>query len=72
MSYPKEQIEFLQAVQDMRQAQQDYYRQPDKHRLQTAKIKERKVDQLLLPYIKADVISTKQPTPTTQQQNLFV
>lgn len=71
MDYPKEQIEFLQAVQDMRQAQKDYYHQPDKRRLAIAKDKERKVDALLLPYIQAGVIKANKIT-NNQQQNLFV
>lgn len=68
--YPKHQVEILQAVQDMRDAQDDYFKQPNDYRLRVAKAKEQKVDQLLLPWLKANVIKKKQPQKTNQQ-NLF-
>lgn len=68
--YPKYQVELLQAVQDMRDAQREYYAQPNDYRLRVAKAKEQKVDQFLAPYLKENVIKKKQPQKTNQQ-NLF-
>lgn len=68
--YPQHQIDFVQAVHEMREAQDDYFKQPNNYRLRVAKMKEQKVDQLLAPYRKEGVIKTKQ-TKITNQQNLF-
>jgi hypothetical protein len=70
MEYPKEQIDFLQAVQDMRDAQDGYFKQPCDFRLRLAKAKEHKVDQLLKPYKDAGVIRPAQ-NPQTNQRDLF-
>ena len=51
MQYPKQQIEFLQAVQDMRDAQREYFRQPGEYKLKVSKVREQKVDALLKPYL---------------------
>jgi len=70
--FPKEQTDLLQAVYDMRKAQQDYFNQPTKYRLQVAKVREQKVDVMLQPYVKAGAIKpTAPPSNTTPQKDLF-
>lgn len=68
--YPKEQIEFLQAVLDMREAQKQYFNQPGQYRLKVALSKEQKVDRLLQPYLQAGVINEK-PRITDNSKPLF-
>ncbi len=70
--FPKEQTDLLQAVYEMRQAQQKYFEGPNKFRLQVAKAREQKVDVMLMPYIKAGAIkvlvkASQQP----EQKELF-
>lgn len=71
MSYPKEQIQFLQAVQDMRDAQRDYFQQPNDYRLKISIRKEQHVDSLLKPFILEGVIKEKDRKPVTNTPNLF-
>jgi len=70
MSYPKEQIEILQAALDMREAQRDYFKQPNDYRLRVSKAKEQKFDNLLQPYINAAVIKP-QPKAVDNTPTLF-
>lgn len=67
MSYPKEQVDTMQAVYDMREAQREYFKQPDKYRLQVAKLKEQRVDMLLGPYLSAGVVKPKEKVNDIQQ-----
>jgi hypothetical protein len=46
----------------MMEAQQDYFKQQNQHRLKIAKIKEQKVNQLLQPYIKQGIIKPRKTT----------
>lgn len=71
MSYPKEQIEFLQAVQDMRDAQRDYFEQPGNYRLKISISKEQKVDNLLRPFLDASVIKKKSRIDSQNTPTLF-
>ncbi len=71
MNFPKEQIDFLQSVQDMRQAQRDYYSQPSDYRLKLAKVKEAAVDRLLMPYINNGVVKIKQAESQNKLPSLF-
>lgn len=69
-SYPKEQLEFLQAVLDMRDAQRRYFDQPNDYRLKVSIRREQKVDALLQPFIQEGAI--KQPEqPNTGQLRLM-
>ena len=70
MTYPLEQIEFLQAVNNMREAQRDYFAQPGQYRLKISLAAEGKVDNLLKPYIDAGIIKTK-AKPLDNQATLF-
>lgn len=70
MNYPKEQIQFLQSVLEMREAQKDYFSQPSNYRLTIAKQREQKLDALLQPYIKAGVIKSTEKH-TISQTTLF-
>jgi hypothetical protein len=69
-NYPKEQVEFLQAVLEMREAQRDYFNQKDDYRLKLSIRKEQKVDSLLQPYINAGVIKPK-PKAVDNTPTLF-
>ena len=71
--FPKEQIEFMQAIYDMRMAQHQYFRQPDKYRLKVAKAKEAKVDKYLEYFIVNKLIDTFKVSdkPNEIQPNLF-
>ncbi len=66
--YPKEQTDFLQAVWDMREAQNQYFSQRTNYRLGIAKHHEFKVDQLLAKWKKAGAIKDKS---TVTQQTLL-
>lgn len=66
--YPKEQTDFLQAVWDMREAQNQYFAQQSNYRLRTAKHLEFKVDQLLAKWKAAGAIKDKS---TVTQQTLL-
>lgn len=71
--FPKEQIELMQAIYDMRMAQNDYFRQPDKYRLKVAKAKEAKVDSYVNYFVVnklIDIRSNAQKVMDTQP-NLF-
>ena len=69
--FPKEQIDLLQAVYDMRLAQCAFFRQKNDTRLKVAKIKEQRVDALLAAYVAAGAI--KPPTTTiVQTPQLFI
>jgi hypothetical protein len=70
MEYPKFQIDLLQAVQDMRDAQRSYFNQPCDFRLKLAKVKEQKVDQLLKPYENEGLIRSATKT-ITNTKSLF-
>jgi hypothetical protein len=59
MNFPKEQVELLQAVQDMREAQRDYFNQKDDYRLRIALRKEQVVDSLLQTYINAGAVKPR-------------
>ena len=71
--FPKEQIEFMQAIYDMRMAQHQYFRQPDKYRLKVAKAKEAKVDKYLEYFIVNKLIDTFKVTEQVKdtQTSLF-
>ena len=71
--FPKEQIEFMQAIYDMRWAQHQYFRQPDKYRLKVAKAKEAKVDKYLEYFIVNKLIDTHKVTEQVKevQTSLF-
>lgn len=71
MSYPKEQIEFLQAVQNMRDAQRDYFQQSNEYRHKLRILREQHVDSLLKPFLLEGVIKAKDRTPTPKTPNLF-
>lgn len=68
--YPREQIEFLQAVLDMREAQRQYFKQPTDYRLKVSLKKEQRVDALLQPFINERVIK-KPDEPNTGQLKLM-
>ena len=57
--FPKEQIEFMQAIYDMRMAQHQYFKQPGSYRLKVAKAKEAKVDKYLECFIVNKLIDTQ-------------
>jgi hypothetical protein len=67
MEYPKEQIDFLQAVFEMREAQRGYFAQRAEKRLKLAKIKEQRVDALLKKYINAGLINTTSVSVDTSE-----
>lgn len=67
--YPAEQVTFLQAVWDMRQAQRNYFAQPGEYRKKIAITKEQRVDALLKPYITAGLVNTT--TPASNQTIMF-
>ena len=71
--FPKEQIEFMQAIYDMRMAQRQYFWQPDKYRLKVAKVKEAKVDKALEYFIVNKLIDTHivNEKPKETQPSLF-
>jgi len=71
MSYPKEQIDFLQAVQNMRDAQRDYFQQPNDYRLKLSIRREQHVDSLLKPFLVEGVIKEKDRSPAPKTPNLF-
>jgi len=60
--YPKDQIEFLQAVLEMRDAQDRYFKNRNNVCLRMAKARETKVDNLLTPFVKAGVIQRRNTT----------
>jgi len=66
---PPEQLAFVQAIFEMREAQRAYYMQTTSNRLKVAKLKEAKVDALLQPYLKQGYIKPQVATPTIP--NLF-
>lgn len=68
--YPKEQVDFLQAVLDMREAQRQYFKQPTDYRLKVSLKKEQRVDALLQPFINERVIK-KPEEPNTGQLTLI-
>ncbi len=57
--YPQQQLELLQAIYDMRQAQKDFFSQQNEHRKRIAIMREVKLDSLLQPYIKHGLIKTR-------------
>ena len=57
--YPKEQLEFVQAVYEMRQAQDRYFQNRNNAALRVAKAKEQRVDNLLRPYVSAGIVRLK-------------
>lgn len=57
--YPKEQTELLQAIYDMRQAQKDFFSQPNEHRKRIAIMREIKLDSMLKPYIQYGLIKER-------------
>ena len=71
MSYPKEQVEFLQACYEMRVAQNRYFRHKNDQNLRIAKRKEAAFDKLLEPYITAGVITAKEPIKRNPSPTLF-
>jgi hypothetical protein len=66
---PPEQLAFVQAIFEMREAQRAYYMQTTSNRLKVAKLKEAKVDALLEPYLKQGYIKPQATPPTIP--NLF-
>jgi len=71
--FPKEQIELMQAIYDMRFAQHEYFRQPTSYRLKVAKAKEAKVDKQLEYFIVNKLIDTHTVAekPKDTQTSLF-
>lgn len=69
-TYPKWFIQFAQDVLDMRDAQADYFKQPDAYRLRISKVKERTADAWLERMTKAGVIKHK-AKPVDNQPSLF-
>ena len=70
VKYPKWFIEFAQDMLDMRDAQREYFKQKNNHRLTKAKIKESRADQWIERMVKADLIKSK-PKETNNLPNLF-
>lgn len=58
--YPAAQVQFLQATQDVLDAQQDYDQQPNQHRLRVLAVKQARLKGLIRPYIAAGVVQPKQ------------
>ena len=71
--FPKEQIELVQDIYDMRWAQHEYFRQPTSYRLKVAKAKEAKVDKYLEYFICKNLIDTRGTLekPKDTQASLF-
>ena len=71
--FPKEQIELMQAIYDMRMAQNAYFRTPTNVLLRTAKLKEAKVDKYLEFFVINRLIDTHRTSdkPKDLQANLF-
>jgi len=70
-NYHPEQVQLLQAVYDMRQAQKAYFNERSNYKLKEAKLKESRVDALLVPWIKAGIVKDKKSI-NIQQGGLFV
>lgn len=60
---------FLQATYDMREAQKQYFSQPDNYRRKIAIGKETRVDEYLKKALASGVINTSKKS--TEQSNLF-
>ena len=71
--FPKEQIELMQAIYDMRMAQNSYFRTPTKVLLSTAKAKETKVDKYIEYFVVNRLIDTHKVTEQAKevQASLF-
>lgn len=71
--FPKEQIELMQAIYDMRMAQNDYFKQPNQYRLKIAKLKEAKVDGYVDYFVVNKLIDTRSTTQRVMeiQTDLF-
>jgi hypothetical protein len=61
-----EQQQTMQAVYDMRQAQKDYFHQPNKYRLGISKNAEAKVDAILQQYVNAGMVKSKEKVQDNQ------
>ena len=71
--FPKEQIELMQSIYDMRMAQNAYFRTPTNVLLRIAKLKEKKVDKYLEYFVINRLIDTHRATdkPHEIQPDLF-
>ena len=58
-TYPNEQVQFVQTVSDMMDAQRDFFTQPSDYRKKIAMAWEAKVRALLEPYKKAGIVQPR-------------
>lgn len=68
--HPRWFLEMAQDMLDMRDAQREYFEQPNNYRLSVAKAKEKKVDNWMDRMRKAGLINHK-AKPVQQQKQLF-
>ena len=68
--YPQWFLDMAQDLLDMRDAQREYFGQPNEYRLKLSKARETKVDNGLEHFVREGIIAHK-PKPKDLQQNLF-
>ena len=68
--YPPWFIEMMQDMLDMRDAQKEYFKQPNDYKLRVSKSKEQKVDQHIEHFVKQSIIFHREK-PKDTQASLF-